>query len=96
MMSDLILPNKRTSHSTEVPSKHSVSTLDEDRKKQLLSKALLTRDDICFILHLSYPTLHKHINAGMPSLKIGRKRMFKYELVEKYWQEKNQKMKRLQ
>lgn len=95
-MTNPTLSNKTTSNFKEVPKNQSEVSIVETRDKLLQSKMLATRFELCVIFRVSLPTIHKHILAGMPSLKIGGRRLFRIDQVEKYFDDKNQKMKRLQ
>ncbi|MCE2974299.1 MAG: helix-turn-helix domain-containing protein [Sediminibacterium sp.] len=51
----------------------------------------LTRQETCLKFRISLPTLDKHIRAGLPSKKVGSKRLFNPNEVEKYFATKVKK-----
>lgn len=42
----------------------------------------ITRKEVCEMLHISYPTLHRLVNRGvLPCMKIGRRSLFDLSVV---------------
>ena len=50
-----------------------------------------TRQEICEKYHISLVTLHERTKEGLPSLKIGKRRLYNFAEVEKYLDEYNLK-----
>lgn len=44
----------------------------------------LTRAQVCKILHISYPTLYKRIDEGLPKHKIGGRVLFTQSEVDEF------------
>jgi hypothetical protein len=52
---------------------------------------LLTRSQLAKKLSISLTTLHKHTKEGMPSIRIGKRRLYDPFEVAKYFKSKNLK-----
>lgn len=52
---------------------------------------LLTRIELAKKLSISLPTLNKHTKEGLPSIRIGKRRLYDPFEVAKYFKEKNLK-----
>lgn len=50
----------------------------------------LTRSEVAAKYRISLPTLNKHLHCGLPSFRVGKRRLFKPTEVEKYFAHKNQ------
>jgi hypothetical protein len=56
-----------------------------------LEKNYLTRAEIALRFRISLPTLHKHTKNGLPSIKIGKRRIYNLQVVEHYLDSMNKK-----
>jgi hypothetical protein len=62
-----------------------LSKLREVQPKQDTVPDNLTRVEAAAFLRMSLTTLHKHLRAGMPSFKAGRKRLFEKQKIYEYF-----------
>lgn len=67
-----------------------VSKRNENEKE---AKKLMTRAELSKHYRISLVTLGKHDRSGMPSIKIGKRRLYELEKVEQYFREKRMEIK---
>ncbi|MCA6381195.1 MAG: helix-turn-helix domain-containing protein [Cytophagales bacterium] len=87
----------------QFPDQNDVKSLLKEVKLELLKEVqaleiskepkveYLTRQEIANKYRISLPTLHKHTTSGLPSIKIGKRRIYDPVEVAKYFKEKNLK-----
>lgn len=51
-------------------------------------EALLTREQLCGVLQISQPTLVRHIEAGMPHIRLGKLTRFRLNDVISWCEER--------
>ncbi len=85
----------------ELPDQSELVSLLQEIKLKVLKEAqpsndslfpkrdYLTRSELAHQYRISLPTVHKHIRCGLPSIKIGKRRLFSASAVAKYFEEKN-------
>jgi len=62
--------------------------IPELKRQQVLEKPspkYLTRQEVVEIYHISLVTLHNHTKLGLPSIKIGKRRLYSCEVIEKHF-----------
>lgn len=56
--------------------------------KTIEDVTILTRHEVASLYRISLPTLHKHTCNGLPSLKIGKRRLYRSDEVKKYFEKR--------
>lgn len=87
----------------QFPDQNDVKSLLKEVKLELLKEVqaleiskeakveYMTRQEIANKYRISLPTLHKHTVCGLPSIRIGKRRLYNPIEVTKYFEAKNLK-----
>ena len=64
-----------------------IKTLDADRQKAK-PETMLTRDEVCKMLHISKPTLWQKTKGGeIECVKVGRRVLYKESVIKKWMED---------
>ena len=54
----------------------------EEKDKLIQSKVVINREELCFVLGISYLAIMRLERDGVPHFKIGRRPYFFYDLID--------------
>lgn len=61
----------------------------QNTSKKKEEDKFLTRSEVATKYRISLPTLNKHLHCGLPSFRVGKRRLFRPVEVAKYFADKN-------